>query len=144
MSPTRRRRVEKILDARKRAVDLAEAKLAALARRVQEAENASGEARSTWRARLDCCGPRECSSSDLDREHGYVETLGRRATVLAAAAREAKALEESARRDVCNAKMEHKKVETWLDRLVEASGQEELRLERLRSDEVASRIARKT
>jgi hypothetical protein len=144
VSLTRRRRVQKVLDARERVVDLAEAELASIVRRRQEAESAAKGARTAWRVRLEGSVPGECSSHDLAGEYGYLLVLDRRAALLAEAAREAFVLEEGARRKVCIAKMEHKKVETWLERLVEASSAEESRLQRLQADEVAARISRKS
>jgi flagellar biosynthesis chaperone FliJ len=144
MSLARRRRAQKVLDARKRAVDLAEADLASCARKALDAEGTAQGARRTYEARLEWRSPGECSSHDLAGESGYVRTLDRRAALLAAAAREAKAIEDAARLKVCIAKMEHRKVETWLERLVEALNAEELRLERLQADEVAARLSRKT
>jgi flagellar biosynthesis chaperone FliJ len=144
MSLARRRRAQKVLDARERAVDLAEGELASCARRALDAERAAQAARKTYEARLEWRNPGECSSNDLAGESGYIRTLDRRAALLSDAAREAKALEDAARLKVCIAKMEHRKVETWLERLVEALSAEELRLERLQADEVAARLSRKT
>jgi flagellar biosynthesis chaperone FliJ len=144
MSLERRRQAEKILDARQRGVDVAEAELAALARKTLEADAAAEGARAAWRARMGSRSFAECSSHDLALEHLYVLTLQRQADLLAGVTRDAKAREENARFKVCNARTEHKKVETWRDRLVEASKLEEARIERLQSDEVAARISRKT
>ncbi len=143
MSRERRRQADKILDARQRGVDVAEAELATLARRTLEASSAAESARAAWRDRMAACPLAECSSYDLAIEHLYVATLEKRAILLANAAREANAAEERARLKVCSARTEHKKVETWRDRLLETFKLEEIRLERLQSDEVAARISRK-
>jgi flagellar biosynthesis chaperone FliJ len=143
MSLERRRQAQKILDTRQRAVDLAEAELGALARKTLDANAAAEAARVAWRERLGSRSFTECSSHDLTLEHMYVVTLEKQANLFAALARDAKAREETARLKVCTARTEHKKVETWRDRLLEASRFEEARLERLQGDEVAARISRK-
>jgi flagellar biosynthesis chaperone FliJ len=144
MSRERRRRADKLLDARQRGIDLAEAELGSLARATLEANGRAESARTSWRARMEWHRAAVCSSDDLAREHAYLATLEKQATLLADAAREAKAREEIARLKVCNAKTEHKKVETWRDRLVEAVRLEDTRIERLQSDELAARVSRKT
>jgi flagellar biosynthesis chaperone FliJ len=143
MSLERRRQAKKILDTRQRAVDLAESELASLARKTIEANAAAETARATWRARVGSRAVAECSSYDLALEYLYLATLEKRADLLARVAREAHSAEERARLKVCSARTEHKKVETWRDRLVDASKLEEARIERLQGDEVAARISRK-
>jgi hypothetical protein len=143
LSHERRHRAEKILHARQRAVDVAEAELATLVRESLQAEIAADGARAFVEARMRSQHARECSSEDLGREHTYILALAKYAEVMADLARGAKAREEVGRLKVCNAKTEHKKVETWRDRLVEGIQSEEARIERLQGDEVAARIARR-
>jgi flagellar biosynthesis chaperone FliJ len=144
VSQERRRRAERIIDARQRGVDLAEAELASFARKTLEALSAAEKAREASKGRVGSHPLSECSSEDLSREHEYLVMLEKKAERLAQVAREAKREEEGARLKVCIAKTEHKKVETWRDRLVEASKLEELRLERVQSDELAARVSRKS
>jgi hypothetical protein len=143
MSQERRRQANKILDVRQRGVDIAEAELAALARKADEANAEADRARAVWSGRLESKYVAVCSSDDLEMEDSYVRSLETTAIRLAAAAREAKAREANARAKVCGAKTEHKKVETWRDRLVEALTFEQARIERIQGDEVAARISRK-
>ncbi len=144
MSQERRRRAQKIVDARQRGVDFAEAELASLARRTLAAEAAAADAGAALKSRMGSRPLTECSSDDLALEHAYLLTLEKAAERLAGAAREAKAKEDVARLKVCSARTEHKKVETWRDRLIEASMLEEARIERFQSDELAARFSRKT
>jgi flagellar biosynthesis chaperone FliJ len=143
MSRERGHRADRIVGARQRGVDLAEAELASFARLALEAQGAAETARAVWRARMSSHVFAECSSDDLGREGAYVLTLEKRADLLAALAVRAKQREDEARLKVCSAKTEHKKVETWRDRLVEASRLEEARIERLQGDELAARMSRK-
>jgi len=85
----------------------------------------------------------ECTSHDLALESAYVSTLEKRSEYLLRLAREAAAREDGARLKVQKAKTEHKKVETWRDRLVEADVLEEAAVERRAADDVAARIARR-
>lgn len=144
MSQERRRRAQRIVEARQRKVDFAEAELATSSRRTIEAKDVAESATTAWKDRMQACPSSECSSDDLALEHAYLSTLEKRAERLAQIAREAKAVEEGARLKVCNAKTEHKKVETWRDRWVEASKLEEARIERIQSDEFTARLTRNT
>ena len=143
MSRERRRRADRIVDARQRLVDVAQAELGALAQKTLEANRAAESARNEWRARSGSRTPTECTSHELALECAYVTTLDRRADYFAQVAREALAREERARCKVTLAKTEHKKVETWRDRLVEACRLEDVVIERLQSDDLAARISRR-
>jgi hypothetical protein len=143
MSVERHRRAERILDARQRAVNIAEAELAELARTTVQACLAAERARAELEVRMDAQPVAEWSSDELARERAYLVALARNADALALVAREAKAREELARARVLGAKTEHKKVETWHDRLIEIHRLEEARIERVQGDELAARVARK-
>jgi flagellar export protein FliJ len=144
MSRERRRRTQVLLDARKRGVDVAEADLAARMRATLEANRAADEARRAFQERLESAPPGECVVHDLADENAYVVSLEKTVAKLEATVREAAAREEAARRKVCSAKTEHKKVESWRDRMLEQFSLEEARTERLQGDELAARMARKT
>jgi flagellar biosynthesis chaperone FliJ len=143
MSRERRRRADKIVGARQRVVDLAQAELGAAAHRTAEAKGAADLAKGEWQARMGARALQECTSHDLALESAYVSTLEKRSEYLLRLAREAAAREDGARLKVQKAKTEHKKVETWRDRLVEADVLEEAAVERRAADDVAARIARR-
>jgi flagellar export protein FliJ len=132
------------VEARHRSVQSAEAELAARVRASREASLAVDAARGQRQARLLLSRMGECSSEDLAVEHAYLGTLEKRLECLSEVAAKAKAEEERARRDLSGAKTEHKKVETWRDRLLEVARLEEARVERRQNDELAARIARRT
>jgi hypothetical protein len=143
MSVERHRRAERILDARQRALNIAEAELAELARKTVQACLAAERTRAELEVRMDAPPVAEWSSDELARERAYFVALARYADALATTARDAKAKEELSRTKVLGAKTEHKKVETWRDRLIDAHRLEEARIERVQSDELAARVARK-
>jgi flagellar biosynthesis chaperone FliJ len=144
LNPDLRRRAARIVDARQRAVDLAQAELATLTHRTRDANEAAERARTALMDRMASRSPTECSSHDMALEYGYVSMLAKQANRLAAEARDALAAEERARVKVRTAKTEHRKVEIWRDRRIEAARRAEARSEQRESDEVAARISRGT
>ncbi len=144
MSGERVRRAERIVDLRKRDVELAQAVCAKATMAAQEAEQAARDAEQAWMSAGETTSDGSCASStDLAESSAWLRTLKLRADRAAARSREARKEVEQAHASLVAARSELRRIELWRDGLASAERAVTDRKERIASDEVAARTARR-
>ena len=143
MSGERVRRAERIVDLRKRAVELAQSVCAKATMAAQEAEQCAREAELAWSSAGESPDGRCASSTDLAESSAWLRTLRLRADRAAARSREARKEVEVAHASLVAARSELRRIELWRDGLASAERAVADRKERIASDEVAARTARR-
>jgi hypothetical protein len=139
---SRLRRVDRLVEIRLDALKAARASTAAAARAVAQAQLDAQRDERAWSDAAQGFGTGVTRVTDLDQQAAHLRTLRVRADASARALERAVAEERRLAAAVVKAAMEHRKLELWRDRIATAERQEENRLERVSSDELAARIAR--
>lgn len=142
MTGERVRRAERVIDLRKRSVDLAQAECASATLAAQEADQIALAAEDEW-VNASRCAERCASSTDLERASAWLHTLRLRADRSAAEAADARAEVDRAHAGLVAARAELRRIELWRDGLVAAQRVALDRRERTATDEVAARTARR-
>ncbi len=78
--------------------------------------------------------------TELQEQAAHLETLRRRADAAARRVERAIADERACATELVRTATERRKLELWRDRIIDANRAEEARLERIASDELASRV----
>jgi hypothetical protein len=139
---SRTRRVEKLVEIAEQAVNAARASAAAAARAVTAAREDADRGERSWAAAAQQFGTGVSRSSDLDQQAAHVRTLRLRADEAVRRLERAITDESRCTTAVVTAALEHRKMELWRDRIAQEERDEENRLERRGSDELAARLAR--
>jgi hypothetical protein len=139
---TRLRRVEKLVDFGQEAVNAARATAVAAAHAVAEARSDVERNERSWSDAAKRFGTGVTRSPDIDQQAAHLGTLRLVADASARGLQVAIAEERRCAAAVVKAAMEHRKLELWRDRIVQAESDEESRRERRDSDELAARVAR--
>lgn len=143
MSGDRARRAERVMELRKRAVELAQTACAKAMQAAIEAEAAAKSAESEW-VRASAEAPLDASSiTDLAELSAWIRSLRTRADRAALRAAELHREVERAQAALTSARAEHRRIELWRDGLIAAERAVASRKERVAADEVAARTARR-
>jgi flagellar export protein FliJ len=141
----RTKRMERIVELRARAVDLAAGELArarlaaeAAAARMTELARAHGEA-ADEAARL-----RSGTIAEFSDRRAFVDSLREGLERARVEVRKADAVLEEKQRGVAEAKRELRKIEIWRDGLLQGERDDDARKERAATDELAARVTRIT
>jgi len=139
---SRRRRVERLVEVAREALNAARASMTAAAQAVAEARADAERQERAWLDAAHTFGMGVARASDLDEQSAHLRTL--RHWVDAEARRLERAFTEERRcaAAVVKAAMEHRKLELWRDRITQGEREEEHRQEQRSSDELAARAAR--
>ncbi|MEZ4440222.1 MAG: hypothetical protein R3B72_14090 [Polyangiaceae bacterium] len=134
------KRIQRLVELRKRGSDAAQAALAQAKRQAAVAEQMRLQAEQAWRHRAqELAGTREMSAADFAHAHAHLQSLDARAQQ----ARDAELAEAAAVRErhseAVRADQELQKTERWSDRVETRIRQQSDRAERLRDDEIAAR-----
>jgi flagellar export protein FliJ len=143
MSELKLRRIQRLIDARSKALDHARAALSDAQRTTASARAQREEAESTWSQQADAVATlTHPTVGALSESRAYLESLRRRLDLAAQALTRAEN-EERARREACiAAEREVKKMELWKARVIEGDNLLAARSERSANDELAARTYR--
>ena len=143
MSELRLRRIQRLIDARQKAVDIARAALSDGQRATATARGEREEAYRTWSVGSDAAAKlTHPTVGALSEARSFLETLRRRVDVADKVLAQAEA-EEHKRREACiAAEREVKKMELWRERVAEGERLLAARIERTATDELAARTYR--
>lgn len=144
MSADRLRRADRLVELRKRAVDLAQAADAEATRAVSEAEELARMAEARWSNAAAEPPHARLSSAEFAAESAWIHGLRERADRAEVRATEARKEAAQKRAELVEAKGELRKIELWREGLAAKARAVTERKERLAADEVAARAARRT
>jgi flagellar export protein FliJ len=140
MDRARTKRVERLVELRTAAADVARAQLAEAKRAADAARAARVEAERAWAARAEAIATERYDAIDeLVTARDHLASLRRRAEAIARASDAADAAEAARREECLSAERELSKVERWRESLLAAERAEEARRERRETDEIAAR-----
>jgi flagellar biosynthesis chaperone FliJ len=134
--------VERLVELGLEAVNAARASVAAASRAVAEARADAQKDECAWSEAAQGFGIGVARSSDLDHQAAHLRTLRLRADTAARRLERALGEERRCAAAVVKATMEHRKLELWRDRIVQAEREDEMRQEQRQSDELAARTVR--
>lgn len=137
-------RIERIVELRSRAVDLAAADLARARIAADEAGARVVELAKAYADAADAAdGQRAGTIAEFGERRAFVESARERLERAREEVRKAEAITEEKQRVLSDAKKELRKIELWRDGMLERERAEEGRKERVGADELAARIARR-
>jgi hypothetical protein len=140
MDRARLKRVEKLVEMRQAAADVARGAFADARRAAERAHEGHEAGRAAWAARAEeIAGARYRDIDELVAARAHLETLRLREAALARAAAAADAVEATRREECLSAERELSKLERWRASLLDQERAEEARRERLQTDEIAAR-----
>ncbi len=142
MSGDRARRAERVVELRKKAVELAQTACARAILASVEAEALAKAAEDEW-GRASVATTEASSTSDLAEQSAWIRSLRVRADRAAWRSFEVRREVERAQSALASARAEHRRIELWRDGLVAAERATLARKERVAADEVAARTARR-
>jgi flagellar biosynthesis chaperone FliJ len=143
LSAARAARAKRLVELRERAVREAQAALAEATRAVATLTKAANDAELAWSSYADAL-PTTMPAAELAESSYFVATLRQRANQAAARVVKGREEEERQRQNVQRARAEQRKIELWREGIVRGIHDEERRLDRVASDEIASRMTEKT
>jgi flagellar export protein FliJ len=137
-------RIERIVELRSRAVNVAAAALAEARRAAEAAAAIVVERERAYAEAVDAAaGQRAGTIAEFGERRAFAESLRDRLERARLDVRQAEAVCEEKQRVLAEAKKELRKIELWRDGMKERERVEEDRQERVGADELAARIARR-
>ena len=142
MSGPRAARAGRLVDLRSRDVTEAQAKLGEASRRLLEAIADAAAAERAWTTSADDV-TRCVSTAELAERSLYLTTLRRRADQATTRVMILREEEDRRRRALHKARIEQRKIELWQEGILRGLADDEKRIDRMASDEIAARITQR-